>query len=88
MIYGSLCTLNNCSNFCFLAPFPRKALKEGRFFDGVQAINGCMEAYAKVQSAVKRWFGELLSNPVRDVSPGLGMYGSTINLGILGMIVE
>ena len=24
------------------------ALKEGKFFDGVQAINACMEAYAKV----------------------------------------
>lgn len=50
-------TSNNGSNF--LAPFARKALKEGRFFDGVQAINGCMEAYAKAHTAVNRWFGEL-----------------------------
>jgi len=43
----------------------QKALKEGRFFDGVQSINGCMEAYAKV-------LGDSSDNVLRDPTAFLG----------------
>lgn len=82
-------TLNNGSNFFFLAPFPRKALKEGRFFDGVQSINGCMEAYAKAHMETVGLVS--CDASVWDFSQDLGMVWSTLNVRlfyIIFMIVE